>query len=335
MREKGAQMTFLARRIGLYLVTAWAAITINFFLPRLMPGNPAEIVFSRLSANGVVTPAMYKALVVAFGLNTHSSLLSQYGQYWVQLFHGNLGTSITYYPTTVSSVIAAALPWTLALVGVATILSFVIGTAIGAVAGWRRGGWLETLLPTTTFLQAMPYFVLGLVLVEYLGVKLNWFPVNGGFSQADVIGWNGTFLESAAYHAILPAVTIIVTSMAAWIVGMRNMTVTTLGQDYVMVAQAKGLSRRRVMITYAARNAILPSFASFGIALGLVVTGSVLVEYAFSYPGIGYVLFQAVDNEDYPLMQAVFLIITLSVLCANLLADFVYVLLDPRARQEA
>jgi peptide/nickel transport system permease protein len=150
-----------------------------------------------------------------------------------------------------------------------------------------------------------------------------------------VIGFNGAFLQSAAYHAFLPAVTIVVTSMAGWIVGMRNMTVTTLGQDYVLVAQAKGLSRRRVMITYAARNAILPSFSSFVVALSLVVTGSVLVEYAFSYPGIGYVLFQAVDNEDYPLMQAVFLIITLSVLIANLLADFVYVLLDPRARQEA
>jgi peptide/nickel transport system permease protein len=328
-------MIFLARRLGLYLVTAWAAITINFFIPRMMPGNPAEIVFSRMSANGIVNRATYKALEVAFGLNTHASLLSQYGQYWVELFHGNLGTSITYYPSSVASVIVSALPWTLALVGVATILSFLIGTTIGTIAGWRRGSWLETILPATTFLQAMPYFCLGLVLVEYLGVKLNWFPVNGGYAQGDVIGFNGAFLQSAAYHAFLPAVTIVVTSMAGWIVGMRNMTVTTLGQDYVLVAQAKGLSRRRVMITYAARNAILPSVASFGVALGLVVTGSVLVEYAFSYPGIGYVLFQAVDNEDYPLMQAIFLIITLSVLVANLLADFVYVLLDPRTRQEA
>jgi peptide/nickel transport system permease protein len=328
-------MTYLARRLGLYLVTAWAAITINFFIPRMMPGNPAEIVFSRLSANGVVTPAEYTALEVAFGLNTKASLLSQYGSYWAQLFHGNLGTSITYYPTSVASVIAGALPWTLVLVGLSTIISFIIGTTIGTIAGWRRGGWLEGMLPTTTFLQAMPYFCLGLVLVEYLGVKLNWFPVNGGYAQGDVVGFNSAFLQSAAYHGLLPAFTIVVTSMAGWIVGMRNMTVTTIGQDYVMVAQAKGLSRRRVMITYAARNAILPSFSSFVVALSLVVTGSVLVEYAFSYPGIGYVLFQAVDNEDYPLMQAVFLIITLSVLIANLLADFVYVLLDPRARQEA
>jgi len=333
--EKGAKMTFLARRLGLYLVTAWAAITINFFIPRAMPGNPAEIVFSRLSGNGPVTPAMYQALRVAFGLNTKASLLSQYGSYWVQLFHGNLGTSITYYPANVGSVIATALPWTLVLVGVATILSFIIGTTIGAIAGWRRGSVLEAILPTTTFLQALPYFALGLVLIEYLGVQFKLFPVSGGYAQGDTIGLNGAFLGSAAYHAILPAFTIIVTSMAGWIVGMRNMTVTTLGQDYVMVAQAKGLSNRRVMITYAARNAILPSFSSFVVALSLVVTGSVLVEYAFSYPGIGYVLFQAVDNEDYPLMQAVFLIITLSVLLANLLADFIYVVLDPRARQEA
>jgi peptide/nickel transport system permease protein len=328
-------MTFLARRFGFYLVTAWAAITMNFFIPRLMPGNPVEIVLSRLSANGPVTPATYHALAVAFGLNTHSSLLTQYFQYWGQLFHGNLGTSITYYPSTVASVIATALPWTIGLIGMSTIIAFILGTAIGTVAAWRRGSWLDVALPTTAFLQALPYFWLGLVAIEIFAVKLGWFPISGGYATGMPTTFSASFLGSASYHAILPAFTIVLASMSGWMVGQRNMMITTLDQDYVLVAQAKGISQRRVMIMYAARNAILPNFASFAVALGLVVSGSILVELVFSYPGIGYVLLGAVQNEDYPLIEAVFLIITLTVLAANFLADLVYVALDPRARQEA
>jgi peptide/nickel transport system permease protein len=328
-------MTFLARRFGFYLVTAWAAITMNFFIPRLMPGNPVEILVSRLSSQGPVSPGMYHALAVAFGLNTNTSLLTQYFQYWGQLAHGNLGISITYYPSTVANVIAGALPWTIGLVGMSTIIAFLVGTAIGTVAAWRRGSWLDIALPTTAFLQALPYFWLGLVAIEIFAVKLGWFPVSGGYTAGLTPGLGGAFLGDASYHALLPAATIVVASTSGWMVGQRNMMITTLDQDYVLVAQAKGISQRRVMIMYAARNAILPNFASFAVALGLVVSGALLVELVFSYPGIGYVLLSAVNNEDFPLMEAIFLIITLAVLAANFIADLVYVLLDPRARQEA
>jgi peptide/nickel transport system permease protein len=328
-------MVYLARRLGLYLVTAWAAITINFFIPRMMPGNPVELLVSRLSQAGPVSPGMYHTLAVAFGLNTHSSLLTQYFQYWNQLFHGNLGISITYYPSTVASVIATALPWTIGLVGMATVIAFVAGTAIGIFAAWRRGSLLDVALPSFAFLQALPYFLLGLVAIEIFAIKLGWFPVSGGYTAGLTPGFNGSFLSSASFHALLPGATIVAASMSGWMVGMRNVMITTLDQDYVLVAQAKGISQRRVMISYAARNAILPNFASFAVALGLVVSGALLVELVFSYPGIGYVLLSAVSNEDYPLMQAIFLVITLAVLVANFLADFVYVLLDPRARQEA
>ena len=328
-------MSYLTRRLGFYLVTAWAAITMNFFIPRLMPGNPAEILVSRLSAQGPVSPGLYHALQVAFGLNTNSSLLTQYFQYWDQLFHGNLGTSITYYPSSVASVIANALPWTIGLFGMATLIAFVLGTTIGTIAAWRRGSWLDVALPTTGFLQALPYFWLGLVAIEIFAVKLGWFPISGGYSSNLSGAFDLNFLASASYHALLPAITIVVTSMSGWMVGQRNVMVTTLDQDYVLVAQAKGISQRRVMIMYAARNAILPNFASFAVALGFVVSGALLVELVFSYPGIGYVLLSAVNNEDYPLMEAIFLIITLTVLVANFLADLAYVLLDPRARQEA
>ena len=328
-------MSYLARRFGFYLVTAWAAVTMNFFIPRLMPGNPVELLISRLSAQGPVSPGLYHALAVAFGLNTNSSLLTQYFQYWGQLFHGNLGISITYYPSSVASVIASALPWTIGLVGMSTIIAFIVGTGIGTLAAWRRGSFLDLALPTTAFLQALPYFWLGLVAIEIFAVKLGWFPISGGYATGISTSLGGPFLGSASYHALLPAVTIVAASMSGWVVGQRNMMITTLDSDYVLVAQAKGISQRRVMIMYAARNAILPNFASFAVALGLVVSGSLLVELVFSYPGIGYVLLNAVSNEDYPLMEAIFLIITLAVLAANFLADLVYMLLDPRARQEA
>ncbi len=328
-------MSYLARRIGFYLVTAWAAITMNFFIPRLMPGNPAQILVSRLSAQGPIAPGLYHALEVAFGLNPNSSLLTQYFQYWGQLLHGNLGTSITYYPASVGSVIATALPWTVGLIGLSTVIAFILGTAIGTVAAWRRGSWLDVALPTTAFLQALPYFWLGLVAIEIFAVKFGWFPISGGYDAGIATSFNASFIGSVIAHGTLPALTIVVASMSGWMVGQRNMMITTLDQDYVLVAQAKGLSQRRVMIMYAARNAILPNFASFAVALGLVVSGSILVELVFSYPGIGYVLLGAVQNEDYPLIEAIFLIITLTVLVANFLADLVYVALDPRARQEA
>jgi peptide/nickel transport system permease protein len=334
-QERRWRMAYLARRFGFYLVTAWAAITMNFFIPRLMPGNPVELLVSRLSAQGPVSPGMYHSLAVAFGLNTNSSLLTQYFQYWGQLFHGNLGISITYYPSTVASVIATALPWTIGLVGMATIIAFVAGTAIGTVAAWRRGSWLDVVLPATAFLQALPYFLLGLVAIEIFAVKLGWFPISGGYTPGLSTSFNGSFLASASLHSLLPAVTIVVTSMAGWMVGQRNVMITTLDQDYVLVAQAKGISQRRVMIMYAARNAILPNFASFAQAIGFVVSGALLVELVFSYPGVGYVLLSAVSNEDYPMLEAIFLIIVLAVLAANFIADLAYVLLDPRARQEA
>jgi peptide/nickel transport system permease protein len=328
-------MAYLGRRIGFYLVTAWAAITMNFFIPRLMPGNPVQILISRMTSQGEVSQQTVHNLTVAFGLDTRTGLLGQYGQYWVQLFHGDLGTSITYYPSTVAQVVMAALPWTVVLIGTATVISYVIGTVLGTLAAWRRGSVLDGLLPATTFLYATPLFWIALVAIEVFAVKLHWFPTSGGETQGIPIAFTGQFLSSAVAHSVLPALVIVITLVASPLVGMRNMMVTTLNQDYVLVAQAKGLSQRRVMVMYAARNAILPTIANFALSLGYIVSGALLVEIVFSYPGIGYILLQAVSNEDYPLMQAIFLIITLAVLIANLLADLVYVVLDPRSRQEA
>lgn len=327
-------MRFLLRRLGFYVVTAWIALTINFLIPRLMPGNPVEILLARIKQQE--TPQAVHALEVAFGVNTQESLLSQYVTYLGQLVHGNLGLSVTYFPSSVSSVIREALPWTLVLLGTATIISFALGTLLGMLAAWRRGTWwVDALTPVTAFLSAVPYFWLGLVVLTLFAVNLRWFPISGGYTAGTQASLSWGFIGDAVRHGALPALTIVVSSLAGWLLGMRNVMIQTMDEDYVHLAEAKGLHRRRVLFTYAARNAIIPNIATLALSLGFVVGGAILTEVVFSYPGIGYVLFQAVTNEDYPLMQSIFLIITLLVLLANLIGDMCYAALDPRAREAA
>ena len=233
-----------------------------------------------------------------------------------------------------TSVIRSAIPWTIGLVGLATVISFVLGTVLGVLVAWRRGTWLDSLLPVTTFFQAAPYFFVAFIALDIFATRLGWFPTGRAYGQLDFPGWNAAYVGDVLDHAILPAATIVLCSAAGWIVGMRNVMVTTMDEDYVLVAQAKGLPKRRV-IWYAARNAILPSVSGFSLAIGFVVSGALLTEIVFSYPGLGWIMLQAVAGRDYPLLQGIFLIITFAVLLANLAADSVYVFLDPRTRQEA
>lgn len=323
-------MTLLLRRGAFYLLTAWVAISVNFALPRLMPGSPADALIDKF--RGKLSPSAVTAMRALFG-ETTDSLWQQYLNYWADLFHGNLGITYAYYPASVTTVLGTSIFWTLTLITVATVLSFVIGTVLGAVVGWRRGSWTDALVPITMFVSSIPYFWFAIITVLILAVTLKWFPISGGYSVLETIGWNTGFISSAVTHAVLPALTIVIASVGGWLLSMRNMMVTTMGEDYVRLAEAKGIPQRRIMITYAARNAILPSFSAFAMSLGMVVGGSVVTEIVFNYPGIGTVLFKAAQAHDYPLMQGVFLVITLAVLVANLLADAVYVLLDPRTRE--
>lgn len=325
-------MLHLLRRLGFYVLTAWAAVTVNFFIPHLMPGDPVQNLIAR--QQGKSSPQAVEALRAQLGLTGDQSLWTQYVHYWGQLFHGNLGVSTSFFPAPVSTVLSAALPWTISLVGVATVVSFLTGTIVGIVVAWRRGSWLDGILPVATFFQAVPYFFFALLVLILLGSDLGAFPISGGSDPNIDVGLNGPFIASALYHGFLPMVTIVISSIAGWILGMRNMMVTTMDEDYVLVAQAKGLPTRRV-IGYAARNAILPSVSSFSLSLSFVVSGALLTEIVFSYPGIGFQLLQAVQAEDFPLLQGIFLVITFAVLAANLFADVVYALLDPRTRQEA
>jgi len=324
-------MRFALRRLGFFALTLWAALTLNFFLPRLMPGNPAEAMMGKF--RGPVSPQALKALELAFGVNTKQSLLGQYLGYLKDVATGNFGTSLYFYPESVGRVILDAIPWTLGLVGVTTVLAFVLGTGIGIVSAWRRGGRLDSVLPPVFVItSAIPYYWIGLMLILIFAVKLQWLPAAFGFDVTLTPSLSLPFIGNVLAHAVLPAMALVITTIGTWILTMRNTMITTLAEDYVRMARAKGLPGRRVMLDYAARNAILPNLTGFAMSLGFVVGGAILVEYVFNYPGVGYMLLQAVNNEDYPLMQALFLLITVAVLAAILIADIATALLDPRTR---
>jgi peptide/nickel transport system permease protein len=257
--------------------------------------------------------------------------VQQYFQYLGQIFRGDLGLSFTFFPTPVGEVIGDSLPWTLALVGITTVLAFLIGTGLGVLAGWRRGSWTDLLLPVTTFLSSIPYFWLGLLAITLLAGPDSFFPSSGGYEPGLVPSWNGEFIGSAVQHSLLPAITILISSVSGWILTMRNNMVTTLAEDYVRMARAKGIPNRRIMFGYAGRNAFLPNLSGFAMSLGFVISGTILVEYVFNYPGLGYMFYNATVSTDYPLLQALFLLVTLAVLICVLLCDFAVFLLDPRA----
>jgi len=322
-------MPFILRRLLFYVVAAWVALTINFFIPRAIPGNAVQSVMAKFPN---LQPASYKALQALLGVGHPGSIWSQYVSYLNDIFHFNFGTDVSQYPAQVSSLLAQTLPWTIILVGTATVIAFLIGTGLGIVAGWRHGGSLDRVLPGLMFLQAIPYFFFALILVDLLAIKTHVFPTGQGYDNGLIPGWHGDFISSALYHSLLPALTIVLTSIAGWMLQMRNVMITTIGEDYVIAAQAKGLPSRRVIFTYAARNALLPQLQGFGLAVGFVISGALVMEIVFSYPGIGLLLLNAVTSNDYPLMQAIFLVITFAVLIANLIVDMIVVFADPRAR---
>ncbi|MDT9684020.1 ABC transporter permease [Streptomyces sp. TRM76323] len=326
-------MRYYFRKLAFYAVALWAALTLNFFIPRMMPGNPVDTLMARLQQRGgSVDPSVRRSYELLLGTDSREPLWDQYLSYLGNLLRGELGVSVSAFPAPVSEVIGDSLPWTIVLVGIATLLSFVLGTVLGTVVGWRRGTWLDSLVPATTVLAAVPYFWLALILVAVFASALKWFPLLGGYDVVLDPGWNWEFIQSAGYHGTLPALTIVLSSMGGWLLGMRNMMVSTVSEDYVLTARAKGLRERRIMVAYAARNAVLPSVAGFAISLGFVVAGSIITEQVFSYPGIGGKLLQAVQNNDFALMQGIFLVITVAVLGANLVVDLLYGLIDPRTR---
>jgi peptide/nickel transport system permease protein len=311
-----------------FVLTLWAALTINFIIPRVMPGNEATAVLSTLRG---VNPAALHALEIQFGVNVHQNVLVSYFEYLKNCFTGQFGVTAQGVP--VMSEILSKLPWTLGLVGVTTVIAFVVGTVAGIASAWRRGGRLDAILPPTLFIvSTIPVFFVGLLLIYVFAVKLNWLPLSGNYSIGATPTFSLSFIWDVLKHAILPAVSLTIVTAGLWVYSMRNNMVTTISEDYVKTGRAKGLADRRVMYDYAARNAILPNLTGFAMQLGYVLGGAIVIEYLFSYPGLGYLFYTATTDHDLPLMQGLFLFYTLAVLICVLIADLLTAVLDPRTR---
>jgi len=328
-------MKFVLRRFLFFVVTVWAAVSFNFFVPRLMPGSPVQAL---MAEHPHLSPRAIKALTVLLGSHlVHGSLLSQYLQYWQHVLTFNFGISITTsFGTSVRTMVFDALPWTLGLLGITTVIAFVTGTFIGLVSAWKRGTWLDSALPPIFVItSSFPYFWVALLAIYLFASTLGVLPNEGAYSLGATPSASWGYIGDVLQHALLPALTILVTSVGSWILTMRNNTITVLAEDYVRMARAKGLKSWEVMWRYAGKNAILPNLTGFAMSLGFIVSGAILVEWVFNYPGVGYMLLNAVSAHDYPLMQALFLLITVAVLLCVLLADIATAIIDPRTRELA
>jgi peptide/nickel transport system permease protein len=326
-------MRWFARRLAFYVFAIWVALTVNFLLPRLMPGSPIAGLLQHLSpAQLAANPGIIQTYEALLG-GSHHSIWQDYVTYLSRISHFNFGLSTSNYPTPVSEVVGRTLPYSIFLVGVGFIVAFVIGIAIGTVAAWRRGGFTDSIVvPAVMFASAFPAFFIALLGLYIFGLKLGWFPLQHAYDNDVIPGWSWTFVSSAFRHSQLPILAIVAAYIGGWVLNMRTVMINTIGEDYVAMAQAKGLKDRRVMVRYAGRNAILPPLNGFAALFASAVGGLVFVEFIFSYPGAGYTLQNAVLGNDYPLAQAILVVLSVCVILANLIMDVLNFLLDPRLR---
>jgi len=323
-------MRFILRRLGFYLVAFWLSITLNFLLPRLMPGDPVSRMLSR--SQGQLDPSQIESLRQLLGVDDRP-WWQQYPEYLWRVLTGDLGISISRFPTPVAEVISSQLPWTLLLGFVSLIIAVVIGNLLGILAAWRRGSFLDSFVPPfLIFLGSFPYFWLAMGLLYVFGITLGWAPLSHAYSVGLQPSFSFEFIADVAAHLVLPALSIVLVSIGGWMLAMRNTMIATNSEDYILMAEAKGLRPSRIMFAYSARNAMLPAVTNVGMSIGFIVGGALLTEVVFAYPGVGYQLMAAVQGLDYPLMQGMFLTITGAVLLANFLIDIIYVRLDPRVR---
>jgi peptide/nickel transport system permease protein len=324
---------YLLRRLGFFVLTLWAALTLNFFIPRFMPGSPLQALRDR--THNRLSPAALQQMLTSFGFKPNENLGVQYVDYLKNMFTGQWGIFIgSTLGQPVSRIVMQALPWTLGLVGITTVIGFILGTLAGTIAGWKRGGKLDAILPSVFVVtSALPYFWVGLLFILVFSIWTNGLlPSDFNYDTSLQPSFSPTFIADVLRHAVLPGLTIVVTSVGGWVLTMRNNMITTLAEDYVRMGRAKGLSNRRIMYQYAARNAFLPNLSGFAMSLGFVISGAILVEYVYNYPGLGYLLYNAAQSTDYPLMQVLFMLFTVAVLVSVLLCDFATAWLDPRAR---
>jgi len=326
-------LDYAIRRFGIMLLVFALAVSINFALPRLTPGDPVEQQLNQLVSTSSGSVGDVKAIVdsyrARFGLD--QPVWRQYLDYWGMVLRFDLGFSLANYPERVSESIAGAMPWTLGLLGMATLISFAIGTLMGGLLAWPRAPrWLGWAAAPFLVLSAVPYFLIGVILLFVGAIVYRVFPAGGGFPFDMTPGLNWSTVAGILWHATLPALSIILAQIGAWAIGMRGMLVSVLGEDYIMLAEAKGLTQRRIFLWYAVRNALLPQITKLALTLGHLVSGAILVEVIFSYPGMGYRLYQAIQSKDFFVIQGIVLVLSISIAVTMFILDLLYPLIDPR-----
>ena len=330
-------ISYLLKRTLQLLVIIFVAITINFAIPRLLPGDPVEAALqAKIAITGSVSTdvqAVAAAYRKKFGLD--KPIWVQYLNYWNDLLHLNLGVSLVDFPQTVMSKILGSLPWTIGLLTVATLIAFSVGSVLGALLAWpRTPPAIRLLVPGLMLVSSVPFFLLGLVLIFLFVVLIPVFPPGGGFNPIAVLGFNLRTIIDILYHALLPAISLVLGAAGFWALGMRGLMVSVLGEDYITFAEANGLSPTHIFIWYGMRNAMLPQVTSLAIALGSMLSGTVLVEAIFNYPGLGGLLYSAISGKDYFVIQGIVVILILALGVALFCVDVIYPLLDPRIRYQ-
>ena len=323
---------YLLKRIGMFFLTVWLGMTLIFIVPRLAPGDPVAAMVSRMTAQaGRVenSAEIIQAWRQRFGLD--APLPIQYLRYLKNAATFNLGYSLAYFPSTVQDMVASAMPWTVGLLVLSTLVSFVLGNAVGALLAWRKAPRLLRLLSSLSLtFTSIPPFMLGILLIYLFAFGLKWFPAAGAYARGVQPGWNVDFALSVGIHGILPSLAIVVTTMGFWALGMRGMMITTDGEDYMVLAEAKGLKPGRIFWQYGVRNALLPQVTALALSFGRIAGGAVLIEFIFTYPGMGYLLYQGIVNNDFALIQGIVFIMIVGVSLAVLIMDLLYPLIDPR-----
>lgn len=327
-----AFLSHVLRKLGWYAAAFAAALALNFFLPRMLPGNPVDSLVSAALGRGASSEAkqrVYETYIHEFGLD--QSLWSQFLTYAGNVLQGDFGTSFSRYPAEVSTMVAEALPWTVLLQLPAVLLGWIIGNLIGAVAAYRRGGFDRGVYLSSLFLSAAPYYCLAVLLLYGLAVVLPLFPTGGGWSFGMRPEWSAAFAVDAVSHWFLPFLSLLLVFIGGQSIGMRSMAVYEIDADYVGFARSFDLPDRKI-VGYIFRNGMLPQITGLALAIGTLVAGALLTEIVFSYPGIGTLLYDAILSKDYPVIQAVTLLVLIVVLAANFLVDVLYGLIDPRIR---
>jgi peptide/nickel transport system permease protein len=327
------RVLYIARRFAVFLLIVWLAASLNFFLPRLSGQDPVRTkLLAEAQLGGYVHAGiedMVKEYNTKFGLD--KPLWRQYVNYLGDTARLDFNFSISNYPRTVRDLIAEALPWTIGLLGMTTLLSFGIGTFLGALLAWPGAPrWMRYVMPPLWALHAIPFFLLGLILMYLFAFQLRLLPIFGGYSPGAAPGFNPHFVLDVMAHATLPALSIVLVATGGWALGMRGMMVTTMGEDYVTFAEAKGLKAPTIFLRYCVRNAILPQTTALALALGQILSGAVLVEVIFGYPGIGALLFQAIRENDHFLIQGIVFTVIVALGFTTFLLDVLYPWLDPR-----